>query len=231
MDGGVFVPGARDQGWVSHALQAPPRRSVGRFLERDLSEQALRQPAEPVFDRRELQAAKQAGFEAGREAGLAEAAASRAQAESAALGEIAVLLESAQDDAARVADAAATAIAHALVSAMAAAMPELIRRSALGEAESLLQHILPGLSRELQVRVEVPRDIAAGVGTALARLSPDHHHRIDVISPERMAPGDVRVCWASGHARRQPAALWQAVMELLEPALGQPDLKDHDDGQ
>jgi hypothetical protein len=108
---------------------------------------------------------------------------------------------------------------------MHAVMPDLIGRSALSEADAMLAHVLPGLSRELNVRVDVPREVAGSVAAAIGRLTPENRDNICVASPEDLKAGDVRVCWSAGHARRQPAQVWQAIMELLEPALAAPRLE------
>src|SRR5580698_3054699 len=125
--GGVHLAGA--------AGGRPARMS--RFLQRDLSDEALREPAEPVFSRNELDSVRQEGFDAGHSAGMAAAAASRAAARTAAeiqaLAIIAAAITDARRDAARVADLAADALARTVIAAMDAVMPELIRRSALNE--------------------------------------------------------------------------------------------------
>ncbi len=213
-------------------LQA--ERAAG-FLERDLSEQALRQPAEPVFNRAELADAKREGVEQGRAAGLAEAAASLAAAEAEALGRIAAAMADGRAEAARVADHAAGALARAMVAAMNATMPHLVQRSALSEASAMLAHVLPGLSREPHVRVEVPRALVGGTEAAVAKLAPEHRGRICVAELERgaqdgMAAGEVQVSWSSGHARRRPAQVWLAVMKTLEPTLGEPGSEADDNG-
>jgi hypothetical protein len=215
MDGSQFVAGRSLVG----KDRALTRTQQAAFLQRDLSEQALRKPAAPVFDSADLTASRQAGFEAGHAAGLAEAAASLAAAQTAALGAIATALAAGQAEAAQVADEAGAALAAALVAAMDAVMPELIRRSALGEAGAMLAHILPGLSREPEVHVEVPPQIAAGVAAALRKLAPGRGEAITVTAAEALADGSVEVHWAAGRAQRHPVAIWLAVMDVLEPAL------------
>jgi hypothetical protein len=224
--------------WVprSPAFRSPDRaasRMVGSslFSRRDLSDEALRRPAEPSFSSAELQAIRQDGVAAGHAAGLAEAAASRAQSEVRALEIIASAMADAREAAARVADLAAASLARTLIAAMHAVMPDLIQRSALNEVGAMLGQVLPGLAREPTVRIEVPRKIAGGVEAALATLAPEHRDKISVVSLDHMAAGDARVTWASGRARRQPDQVWQAVMEVLRPALGEPGTKDNDDGE
>ncbi|MDR3535139.1 MAG: hypothetical protein P4L71_01440 [Acetobacteraceae bacterium] len=110
-------------------------------------------------------------------------------------------------------------------------MPELIQRSALSEVSAMLNHVLPGLSREPTVRVEVPSEIADDIVAALAPLDQELRDKISVVGLDDMKDGDARVSWGSGHASRRPAQVWQAIMEALHPALSHPEAKDENDGQ
>ena len=85
----------------------------------------------------------------------------------------------------------------------------------------MLTQVLAGLSREPDVRVEVRPELADGVTALVGRLAPELSERVTVHGIERLAAGDVWVRWSAGHARRQPGAVWQAVMDRLEPVLDQ----------
>jgi flagellar biosynthesis/type III secretory pathway protein FliH len=208
---------------------------VSPFLRRDLSEEALRKPVEPLFNHVELAAVRQEGFEAGHAAGLAAAASSQATFRTAsevhALGIISAAIKDGSQQAAFAADEAAAALAKALVAAMHAVMPSLIQRSAMNEVGAMLAHVLPGLSREPAIRVEVPHEIAGYIAATLASLAPEHRNKISVVGKDNMGPGEAGVHWGSGHARRQPTQVWQAVMEALHPALGHLESKDTDNGE
>lgn len=236
-----------DGDFVSRALDAPnwveqSRRSrivnvelsgrIPQFLQRDLNDEALRKPTEPVVGQVELTAARQQGFDNGYAAELAAAAGSQAAyrtaAEVRALGAISAALETADQQAATVADTAAAALARAVIEAMRAVMPDLIRRTALTETGSMLAQILPGLSREGAVRIEVPTEVAPYVETMLAPLAPEQRDKILITVNDDMRCGDAQVHWTCGHARRDPAAIWQTVMEALQPALDTPTAKDSD---
>jgi flagellar biosynthesis/type III secretory pathway protein FliH len=216
----------RQTGAMPPAARATPRGSL--FLRRDLSDEALRQPPEPLFTQADLAAVRQEGFDAGHAAGMAAAAASRAAARTAseiqALGTIAALMAGARKESARVADLAADALARTVIAAMDAVMPDLIRRSALNEVGAMLALVLPGLSREPAVRVEVPPEIADAIAATLASLPPEQRDTVTVTGLAPMRPGEARVHWAAGHARRQPAQVWESVMQALHPALGHPEL-------
>jgi hypothetical protein len=217
-----WVP--RAQG-VSHSASVPPPAArTSMFLRRDLSEEALRQPADPLFTQADLAASRQDGFDAGHAAGMAAAAASREAARTAAeiqaLGIIAAAMADARKEAAHVADQAAAAMARTVIGAMDRVMPDLIARSGLNEVGAMLGHVLPGLSREPAVRVEVPAAIAGSIAASLGTLPAELRDRISVTGLDSLRAGEARVHWASGQAVRQPAEIWHAVMQALHPALG-----------
>lgn len=226
---------SRDRGALppDHVLVRASRPSL--FLHRDLSDEALRQPVPALFSQAELAAARLEGFDEGRAAGLAEAAAAREAAQTAseisALGVIVTAMADSRSEAAQAADVAAEALAKTLVAAMQSVMPELIQRSALGEVGAMLNHVLPGLSREPAVRIEVPVAIADAILAALVPLEQELRDKISVVGVSELKAGDARVSWASGHAVRRPAEVWQAVMEALNVALGHSEAKDEIDGQ
>jgi flagellar biosynthesis/type III secretory pathway protein FliH len=191
-----------------------------------LSDAGLREPSEPVYSADDLVSARQEGFDAGQAAGLAAAAASRAAActaaEIQALNILTAAMTDARHEATRVADLAADALARALIAAMAAVMPDLIRRSALNEVSAMLAHVLPGLSREPAVRVEIPSEIAGSISDRLGSLPQEHRSNITLIGVDSLLPGNARVSWATGQAKRQPAEVWHSVMEALAPMLTEP---------
>jgi flagellar biosynthesis/type III secretory pathway protein FliH len=223
-----WVPSGSTTRSPGRILPSAARASL--FLQRDLNEEALRQPVEPVFSQAELAAVRQEGFDAGHAAGMAAAAASREAARTAseiqALATIAATLADARRTAARVADQAADALARTVLAAMDSVMPDLIRRSALNEVGAMLAHVLPGLSREPAVRIEVPADIAGSITASLASLAPELRDRITVDGVNRMRPGDAEVHWGAGHATRQPAEVWQAVMAALHAELSTTEITE-----
>jgi flagellar biosynthesis/type III secretory pathway protein FliH len=243
MDGDFTFSGLSAPSWArpSRSAQrlgsggAPLAGRTSPFLQRDLSEEALREPIEPLISHVELVAMRQQGFEAGYAAGLTAAAGSQAASRTASeihtLGIISAAMKDAGLQVASAANEAAAALAKALVAAMDAVMPSLIQRSALNEVGAMLGYVLPGLSREPAIRIEIPHEIAGYIASTVASLALEQRNKISVIGKDNMGPGDVRVHWGSGHARRQPAQVWQAVMEALHPALDDLESKDTDNGE
>lgn len=205
-----------------------PERQLGTslFLRRDFSEQALRKLPEPQFGHSQMAAARREGFDAGLLAGLAEAETSTLANQARAVGAIATAMADASIQASRVTDGAAAALAALLVATMRAVMPDLIRRSALGEVGAMLAHVLPGLARQPRVDVEVSSTIVDGVAAVLAVVAPDGTGRIVLRGSEIMEPGGISMSWSAGEARRRPAEVWRAVMDVIDPVLGNPEPKD-----
>ena len=216
---------------MPNQLQSVPTSSrLSLFLQRDFSDDALRQPMEPLFGQAELESRRQEGFDAGYAAGLADAAASQAAHQAATerqcLGVVTAAIVDGSRQAATVADQSAACLAKTLLESLRAVMPTLIERSAVAEVDAMLARVLPGLSREPAVRVEVPSSLADYFVRKFKELAPEQGERINVIGIAAMTPGEARVCWASGHARRQPARVWESVMEALLPSLDESAAKD-----
>jgi flagellar biosynthesis/type III secretory pathway protein FliH len=209
--------------WIDRAARAPA------FLQRDLSEEGLRPPAEPSFGAEDLRAAERRGYESGHAAGLAEAEASQAAFATMALAAIAGEMTSSRAAAAAVAEEAAAALARALLAAMQAVMPALIAATAAGEIDAMLAHVLPGLAREPEIAVSVAPDLAEAVGARLQRLSRTDRDRIAVAGVDGMAPGAARIAWAAGHAERDPAEVWRQVMQALRLTAGNETDKETND--
>jgi flagellar biosynthesis/type III secretory pathway protein FliH len=166
-----------------------------------------------------MEGARLEGFERGRMAGLAEADASLLAERTRALGAMAALMAEADARASDVADRAAGLLAASLLGALRAAMPDLVAKSALGEASAMLAAVLPGLSRELRVRVEVPAAIAPGVAESLA-LMRGVQGRVDIQPVPAMEAGGVSVTWSAGEASRRPTQVWDEIMQIIAPLLG-----------
>jgi flagellar biosynthesis/type III secretory pathway protein FliH len=230
MNQGVSTTSFIEPNWSRPEFAPSRRRPAAMFMLRNFDDVVPPEAFEPSFTAEDLEVARREGFAEGQADGHAVAGNSRAAAEAAALANIATALAESRDVAAAVADQAAGALAKTLVAALGAVMPDLIRRSALSEAAAMLAHILPGLAREPDIRIEVPADIADGIAAALVPLASEHRGKIDVAGADHLPVAEARVRWAAGEARRQPAQIWEAVMEMLRPALGDGEFKDCTNG-
>ena len=212
----------RRQGGERRAAWSP-------FLNRDLSDSALHQPAAPTFSGDDVMAARTQGHALGHAAGLEEAEASRAAFETMTLAAVAGAMASARSEIVTVAEAAALALARAVVAAMQVSMPLLVERTAVSEIDAMIALVLPGLAREPLIRVLVAPDVAQDLDARLDGLSLEDRGRITVAGREGMAPGAVRIVWSAGHAERRPHDLWQQVMAAFTAQLDAPEARDTPD--
>jgi flagellar assembly protein FliH len=166
-----------------------------------------------------LTAARADAWAEGYAAGRAEAEAAGAQALADAAAALAAGLGKAEAIASEQAEANADALARLLMELFATAFPELSRRHGPGEAMALVRALLPGLAYEPAVQITIATDLAPRVEAELGRMLTDgQRERVQVSGSPHMAPGDVRLSWDRGMARRDGAALWAEVQGVLEAA-------------
>ena len=206
-------------------------RPRGVFLQRDLSDIALHEPPPPSFGEDDIARAKSEGFQEGFAAAHAEAAASRAAAETLTLAAVAGAMVDARRGVVEVAQRTAWAMAKAVSAAMRATVPALVRQSAGLEISALVAHVLPGLAREPSVAIEVAPDLVAGLSLKMSGLPDMQRGGIVVTGVPGLPYGDARILWGTGEARREPHAVWQQVMgafarEHLDDSIEQEEL-DH----
>jgi flagellar assembly protein FliH len=185
------------------------------FLQRDLSDTALHEPPPPSFGEDDIARARREGFGEGFAAAHAEAAASRAAAETLTLAAVAGAMLDARRGVVEVAQRTAMAMAKAVGAAMRATVPALVRQSAGLEISALVAHILPGLAREPTVAIDVAPDLVAGLSQKLSVLADMQRGGIAVNGVPGMPYGDARILWGTGEARREPYAVWQRVMSAF----------------
>jgi hypothetical protein len=134
------------------------------------------------------------------------------------LARIAVQLDTARDEAARIADQAAEAIAHLLLDCFATAFPALCERHGDREVRAILHAVLPPLRQEPKITIRVDPVSAGPIVHEITRLDPDLLSRVDVISTDTMQGGDLRITWRNGSAVRDTGTLWREVSDILAPA-------------
>ena len=236
MDGGFELalaatePYSRDTApWSPRALLGRPDLPPPNVFQRDLSEAALARevlPEPPSLSTDDIEAARREGYAEGYKAGQADAAASGAALERQALATLADAMTSTGRAGVTVAEDTALAQSRALFQALSLTVPELLRRSGLGETDAFLTHLLPGLSREPHVSVSVPLGLAAGVAEHVRKLGPGHAARLTVSGHDELSPGEVKVSWNGGTARRTPLEVWRSILDAFEPHLSREGLKE-----
>jgi flagellar biosynthesis/type III secretory pathway protein FliH len=173
---------------------------------------------EPVFTVAELDAAREMAWREGHEVAQAEAEQSATAIAHAVLARIAEQLDTALDEANRLAEQAAEAIALLLLDCFAKVFPTLCERYGAEEVRGVIRTVLPALRQEPKITVRLDPMSARTVVQELERLEPDLVPRVDLIPTDAMQAGDVRVTWRNGSAVRDTGALWQQVACILAPA-------------
>ncbi len=172
---------------------------------------------EPVFSVAEVTAAREAAWREGYAAGLEEGAKADGVTTRQALTAIAEQLTAERELAATQADISAQATAQLLLDSLAATFPTLCARYGDAEVQALIRTVLPALTQESAITVRAHPRTAAAVAQEIGRLDSDLAARVQTVECEGIQPGDVRVTWHNGTARRDAAALWKQVAAVLVP--------------
>jgi flagellar assembly protein FliH len=179
----------------------------------------------PSFTQEALETAREAAYAEGYSRGLSQAAQDRAEIGGQLLAGIAQRLADAEAAAREAAEASALAVAELLINTLAALFPTLCARHGAGEVAALARTVLPALDREPRISLRVSPHVLPELEAELARLDPELRARIAVIATDAVAPGDIRIAWQDGGARRDGAALWaQIAATLAEYGLAAPEL-------
>lgn len=172
-----------------------------------------------------LAAARDEGFRAGWDAGRQEALTAHDHALRNCLEDVASRLCDAADAAAAVAAGTVDGLATVVVEALTVALPSLTARLAAAEASHFAAQLMPALAAEPRVELAVAPDL---VGPVRDLLAPER--QLDVVPDAGLAPGDVRLRWRDGEARRRIGEAQRAVLReiaALAPAVAeQPAARD-----
>ncbi len=128
---------------------------------------------------------------------------------------IATALETAHSAATAIAEDTADALGQAVMAMLAAALPATMRHLGAREAASIANAILPSLAREPAVTIEVAPDAAVTVGLAVDALPPMQRARVTLHVDAHAEPGALRITWAGGALRHDPAAALTRVRAIL----------------
>ena len=172
---------------------------------------------EPTVD---IEAVRHEAFNQGREHAMAQldaALENHAETSRQLLERVAVALNDAARESARVAEAGAEAVARLLLGMLAAVLPALCARHGAAEVAALTRSILPALAHAPRVSIRVSADALETLRAEVLRLDPELRARVEVTTSDAVPPGDVRIAWQDGCASRETARLWQAIGEALAP--------------
>ena len=179
----------------------------------------------PTFSEEEVNAAREEGFAAGKEEGNREAAEATERDILAAMGQLG---EKFSD----LFKAKETADAVILDSAISVAVgiarkvfPALNDKNALGEVERMFVKTLEHLLEEPFVTLYLNSGLLAPFEERIEALKTQAGFKgeVKVTAAEDVAPGDCRIEWSGGGAKRDSAELWQKIDEIVERNLsGEP---------
>ena len=171
---------------------------------------------EPVFTADDIEIARRDAYAAGLREARAATEASRAADRVTALASIAAGLAQAGTDAAAVVEAATEAVAALMLQMISRMLPALSAAHGEQEVRALARALLPALSREPRATIRVHPQHIAGLREELAELDPASAARIELLASPSMPPGDARIAWEAGSAKREAA--W--IQGAIETSLG-----------
>jgi flagellar assembly protein FliH len=169
----------------------------------------------PSFAAEAVEAAREEGFADGYSRGLSQAAQDRAEIARQLLASIAERMAAANEAARQAAEDSAAAVADLLMTTLGQLFPALCARHGGGEVAAVAASVLPSLDGEAAITLRVSPHVVEELEAELARLDADLRARITVLATDAVAPGDVRIGWGQGGARRDAAALWADVASVL----------------
>lgn len=179
----------------------------------------------PTFSEEEVNAAREEGFAAGKEEGIREAAEATERDILAVMGQLG---EKFSDlfKAKETADAAILDSAISVAVGIARKIfPALNDKNALGEVERMVVETLEHLLEEPIVTLYLNSGLLAPFEERIEALKTQAGFKgeVKVTVGEDVAPGDCRIEWSGGGAKRDSVELWQKIDEIVERNLsGEP---------
>ncbi len=177
------------------------------------------EPPPPAFGEADLEAARRDGYAAGFADAEARASIARGLDRVAALEAVGASLGTTAGAAVALVEQAASSTAALMLQMLCRLLPALSAAHGEQEVRMLTRTLLPALSREAHATIRVHPQHLDGVREELAGLDPAQSARIALHPAAGMAPGDARVTWECGSARREAAAI-RATMEAALAGLG-----------
>ena len=173
----------------------------------------------------DIEAAIERGRQEGMKTALEDGMLVQAQLQAAALLNIADALISARALLEVVAQQHASDAARALLAILQAAVPAIMAQHAWTEIDAVLSVLLQGLTHEPELRVRAHPGMADRVREALIARLPPNVAVVSVSTDPTLEPSDIQLSWENGRAKRDSAAIWQAITTALAP-LGLPALEE-----
>lgn len=179
------------------------------------------EPPPPVFSGQELDAARKEGYERGRREALAEAQASREKHIADLVATIGKNFKTLfEAEAARESrfEREAVELARTIFSRL---FPVLNERHGPNEAEEVIAAVLEGRKEAQEIIIEVHPDYSDSIAKRLegAAGALRSGAKISVSASESLGPGDCRMRWHDGGARRDATGIAEEIHRQLEQLL------------
>lgn len=199
------------------------------------------EPPEPTFTETEMMArieeARAAAFEEGRRTGGEEAwAEAHAQIEQSVTKALTVVGQALQnlfglaDEKSEAAYHDSVAIAMAMARKL---LPEMARRNALTEVESMVSEALTRLADQPKITVFVHDSVADGVSECLSPVIEGlgYEGRLILQVDDNMDPNDAAIEWSGGGSERDTTRIWLEIDKILRSYFGDQVMMDIPDDE
>lgn len=168
----------------------------------------------PVFSLEDMQTARDLARAEGIAAGLAQAQAEIAAEVRTSLQAMERQMTEAEAAAQAVAEVSGLELSRCILAALRAALPALCERHGEGELRGVLALVAPALRAQPQAVARVAPGCMAAVTAHLAAL--ELSARVEVVGDAALRPGDARLTWKDGQARREATV----ILAQIDAALG-----------
>ena len=172
---------------------------------------------EPTFSLADLRRAAERAQEEGRALAHREAELEVNVRRTAALAEIAALLQQTRNELAAVALQSASATADTVLAMVASLLPVFARSQARDEIAALLRLLLPAMSHEPSLTIRVHPSLIDGLHNDLTELLEDAQTSVSWVGADNMIQGDLSVRWNGGMMIRDMATLCGQIAALVMP--------------
>jgi flagellar assembly protein FliH len=176
---------------------------------------------EPVVTRRDLEAARDAGFNAGRAHAMAQAASSQEERVAYSLETITAGVQALMETRARFAGEAEAHALDLVRAVLQKALPTLTRVNPLTEIEALVTQCLAEAHDEPRLVLRVADGLFEAVQDRLAPLAAANGYagKLVLLADAALSDGDCRVEWADGGAERDTSRLATEIDTILARGL------------
>lgn len=187
----------------------------------EAAEKAEPEVVVPSFSEEEIAAARDDAFAQGKAEGVNEAAEATERDIVTALGNLSAQFQKLFQDHEKSQKSVLDTAISVSVAISRKIFPALNERNGLDEIERMIEMSVGTIIDEPMVTVTVNPGHAAGLEDRLGGMDTKASYtgEIKVVSSEEVLPGDCRVEWSGGGAKRDMTVMWQEIDEIIERNL------------